>query len=80
MQWIKLFLLLTLVSVWAWNSEAQTSGGGPFTHSIVVGFRFQDINATGSSENIYDYGGNSLTRTSGIVNITAANIGGVVLL
>lgn len=36
MQWIRLLILLSVVTLWAWSSEAQTSGGGPFTHSSTL--------------------------------------------
>lgn len=38
MKLIRLLTLLLLVSVWVSNSEAQTSGGGPTTHSPNVSF------------------------------------------
>ena len=61
MQWIKLLILLSVVTLWAWNSEAQTSGGGPYTHSPTLSLTYNggstcypyQIAATTSTSSVY---------------------------
>jgi hypothetical protein len=50
---------------------------GTSSNCIVVGTIFTDVNASGSAQAIYNYGGSTLTRTSNIINVTQQNIGGL---
>ncbi len=42
----------------------------------IVGVIFTDINASGSNQALFNYFGNTLTRTVNIINVTSSNIGG----
>ncbi len=72
MRWIKLLILLSVVTLWASNSESQTSGGGPFTNhgytafcdlsSGVCNYPYKVNVTTGS---IYNNGNGTINITTG---------------
>ena len=59
-----------MVTLWAWNSDAQTLGGGPFTHSTGINLTYN------GSSNCYPYQVNYTTSSSSIYSC----IGGVATL
>ena len=61
------------------SSSAFIHYNGPSTGQKVTTVLFTDIDATGGNMAIYNYGGQTLTRTAGIYNVSAANIGGLMI-
>lgn len=73
MKLIKLMILLLLVSGWVSTSEAQTSGGGPFSHS-------SNLNLTDGTTSGFPYKVNvspgTLSCSGGVCTLTTGGGGG----